>query len=65
MASVLPYAQKYLFLIDNHCKRLNVFSDLPKITRIFCTLLRCKLIVGAHQTHSRKFFQEMFLVLLC
>ena len=31
---------KICFPIDNHCKRWNVFSDLPKITCIFWTLLR-------------------------
>ena len=40
MASILPHAQKYLFLIDTYCKSLNVFSDFPKITCIFWTFLR-------------------------
>ena len=31
---------KLCFLIDNHCKRSNVFSNLLKITRIFWSLLR-------------------------
>ena len=31
---------KIYFPIDNHCKRWNVFFDLPKITCIFWTLLR-------------------------
>ena len=31
---------KICFLIHNHCKRLNVFSDPLKMTRIFWTLLR-------------------------
>ena len=44
MALVLPHAWKYLFLIDNHFKRLNIFSDLPKITSIFWTLLRLNLL---------------------
>ena len=40
MVSILPYAQKYLFLIDTHCKSLNVFSDFPKTTRISRTFFR-------------------------
>ena len=39
MASIMPHAWKYLFLIDTHCKRQNVFSDILKITRIFWSLL--------------------------
>ena len=31
---------KICLLIGNHCKRWNVFSDLPKITYIFWTFLR-------------------------
>ena len=31
---------KICFPIDIHCKRWNIFSDLPKITHIFWTLLR-------------------------
>ena len=35
----LSHAWKYLFLIDTHCKSLNIFSDL-EITHIFWSLFR-------------------------
>ena len=48
MSSLLFLCFKICFLINNHCKRLNVFSDPLEMTRIFWTLHR----VYTHHWHK-------------
>ena len=52
---------KICFHIENHCKRLNEFSDLPKITRIFWTLRRVFLLQTAPLKTSR-FYELNYLL---